>query len=386
MSGSGETRPPAFGDVRDESIFDIFASDRIRSVRQQMLAGDWPSECDACRRREDRGLESFRQVHNKKYDRYYRQLVSNPQKLVPRIRSIDLRINNVCNFKCRSCCGFSSSNWFREHNLLYPEIPMARSVYGIEDVLSFWDDFEQHIVPDLEELHLAGGEPLVCEPHYRLLEKLISSGKTDVELYYDTNLSVMRFKQWDIVELWKHFPKLKLSLSLDGVGRQGEYIRHGLNYSEWVDHVTRLDRELPHAARMMHFVVSIFNIVDLKMHIRTILDGAFVAPDRIGFTFLEWPVYLRVQVLPKFLKDRVHREVSEMIGDPISFPEPIRRQLEALLAFMTSCDLYDQHAMEFAVRTKLLDGIRGENAEEVFPYLAGMLYAAGGHSLGATSG
>ena len=55
----------------------------------------------------------------------------------------------------------------------------------------------------------------------------------------DTNLSCLRYGDWDVVDLWRRFPRVRLNLSLDGVGAQGEYIRHGLNYVRWTENVKR---------------------------------------------------------------------------------------------------------------------------------------------------
>ena len=46
---------------------------------------------------------------------------------------------------------------------------------------------DQHIM-DVEEIYFAGGEPLVMQEHYTILEKLIEAGRTDVRLRYNTYL------------------------------------------------------------------------------------------------------------------------------------------------------------------------------------------------------
>ena len=302
VSGSGEEKPPVIGSIRSASIQLIFHSSRMQRIREQMASGQWPTECRFCQRKEALGVRSFRQDYNKKYERYYRELKERPREFVPRLVTLDLRINNLCNFKCRSCAGFSSSAWFTDHNIIYPQMRLPRPIIGFHDVDSFWQEFSRDILPDLEEVHFAGGEPLIMEPHYRLLTLLITSGKTDVELYYDTNLSRLTFKDWDIIELWRHFPNIRLSLSLDGVGRKGEYIRHGLMYEQWLRNLERVKAEASHADRFLHFVVSVFNVLDLREHYDAIISGEYAAPNRIGLTFLEWPPYLNVQSLHPTLK------------------------------------------------------------------------------------
>ena len=354
---------------------DLFQSDRIQNVRRLMLRGNWPFECAYCQEKEARGITSSRQVHNEIHSSDYHRLVTDPQSFIPTIRSMDLRLDNVCNFACRSCCGYASSRWFTEHNLIYPHIGMLKSTVGLEDAQRFWNEFYIGIKQDLKYLHIAGGEPLVSEAHYILLQSLIDSGRTDVELYYDTNLSQLRFKKWVVTDLWKLFPRLTLSLSLDGVGPKGEYIRYGLDYGQWCNNLETIRREVPHARRKMHFVVSVFNVIDLGVHLRTIIDRDFVSPDKLRLTFLRWPPYMNVQTLAPALKARAEAGVRELMRDGGMLGEAVLGQLGALVQFMNERNLYEEHGREFATNTAILDRLRNENALDLFPYLKPMLNA-----------
>lgn len=373
VSGTGEACPPVFGSVREHSLRSLFESEGVERVREQMLAGVWPAECRYCREKEQRGVKSSRQVHNEIYRSHYDQLVSRPASFPPKLRSIDLRLNNICNFRCRSCSAYASSAWLHEHNLIYPQIRVTDRVIGLDDVHSFWAEFHTSIAPGLEHLHIAGGEPLVNDAHYVLLQALIDAGWTDLELYYDTNLSRLAFKTWDVVALWKQFPNITICLSLDGVGARGEYIRHGLDYEQWLKNLQRVTREVPHARRKLHFVVSIFNVMDLQTHLRTIIEEGFVAPDRLRLTFLTWPPYLNAQVLPAPLKERCAQSLRALIDDERTFGPAVVTQVRALLHFLEEKDLYREYGQELAQKVTLLDRLRGENAREMFPYLEPLL-------------
>lgn len=362
----------SLGNIRDQSVSEIFRSKRYEAVRRQMLAGEWPAECRGCREREDLGLRSFRHASNQFYPDYVRQLVSNPAALVPVIRSTDLRLNNVCNFKCRSCGSMASNSWFNDHKLIYPEFPISRSSYGIEGFESFWSEFDRDILPNLEELYLAGGEPLVTQGHYRLLEKLLAGGKNNIRVTITTNLSELRFMHWDAIDVWRPFPNLVVNMSLDGIGAQGEYIRSGLKYADWVSNARRVKRELPHAKRILHFVVSILNVTDLRQHYEEIIRNGS-DPQWITFTFLSTPEYLSIQVLTPELKAIVERDIGMWLSEATDMPEYLRVQIQALLQFMKQRDGYSVYGSEFAFKTKLLDESRGEQASALFPKLRSML-------------
>lgn len=63
---------------------------------------------------------------------------------------------------------------------------------------------------------LSGGEPLINRGHQEILQHLIEKGESqNIKIEYNTNLSVIPPK---LIELWSHFKKVKLFVSLDGIG------------------------------------------------------------------------------------------------------------------------------------------------------------------------
>lgn len=362
----------ALGNVHRESITEIFQSSRMNTIRQEMLSGTWPADCVGCRQKEAMGIASHRQAKNEQNPVLFQQLAAGDAP-APRIRSLDLRLNNVCNFKCRFCNGLESNRWFDEHNLVFPEMPVSRKTQGFDRVQSFWDDFNRDILRELNAISIAGGEPLIIDAHYRLLEQLISAGKTDVELSYNTNLSHLKFKHWDVIDLWNKFPRVMVNLSLDGVGKKGEYIRDGLDYEKWAENARRLQREAPHVRRNLHFVVCIFNVIDFPEHFKVIADNRFVEPGWLTFTFLDNPAYLSAQVLTPELKAKAARNLRNLLSSSSDAIDHARPQIEALIGFLDAEDLHQAHGKEFAEKTLLLDRIRQQNAVELFPDLAPML-------------
>ena len=362
-----------FGNVTQESLTEVFESGSFERVRQQMRNGEWPAECRGCMDRESRGLPSYRHHRNLKDRSLFIQLATNPAAVQPAIQSLDLRLNNICNFKCRSCGSMASNRWFADHKLIYPEEKILQSYQGFDHSQSFWAEFDENILPQLRSLDLAGGEPLLAQSYYRLLEKLIERGKTDTKLTVVSNMSRLNFMNWDAIELWKKFTDLEVCFSLDGAGAKGEYIRHGLNYAKWKENVQRFKRELTHAKRSIHFVISVFNVTDLREHYETIVQGDFVSEGSMSFTFLEWPEYLSVQVLSTGLKAQVERDIRAWLADSTTLPQAVRIQLEALLRFMHEVDGHPVHGNDFAIKTAILDRARGEDAAALFPKLRPML-------------
>ena len=86
-------------------------------------------------------------------------------------------------------------------------------------------------VPNFEVAYFAGGEPLITEEHYMLIDEMIDKKKTDIQLRYNTNISNLKFKKRDIFKLWQHFDKpIQIYASIDHIGDKAEYIRHGTKW------------------------------------------------------------------------------------------------------------------------------------------------------------
>jgi organic radical activating enzyme len=67
-----------------------------------------------------------------------------------------------------------------------------------------WEQMQEHI-PHLERIYFAGGEPLIMEEHYRLLNELVKRKMFHVNLVYNSNFSKLAYKDQNVLEIWKHF-------------------------------------------------------------------------------------------------------------------------------------------------------------------------------------
>jgi hypothetical protein len=165
---------------------------------------------------------------------------------------------------------------------------------------------------------------------------------------------------------------------LDGTGKRGEYIRHGLNYERWKANLNRLKKEVPHAIVLMHFVVSVFNLFCLADHIDEILCHGLIDEKNIGLTFLEWPSYLNVQSLPASLKKEAEGQLRSKVLDSRKYPAHIEKAIGGLIEFLWANDLSDQGS-KFREVTDFLDTVRGENAWATFLELRPILSAVRGN-------
>jgi len=369
--------------LNNTKLKNMIESRYMDHIRNQMIRGHWPSECVSCQQSELYGLGSHRQGSNHRYNALYQKLLSSPEQIKPKLKSIDLRISNKCNYKCRTCSGHLSSAWRDEHLIIYGnDLPQANAKYGVNEISIkannvFWDNFEKFAVTELEELNFAGGESLLLDRHYNIIEQLITAKKYNTSLIYTTNLSILKYKQWDLLYLWSKFSNITLHLSLDGVGERGEYIRKGLNWKKWLENVTFVKNKLPHIKIDMHFVVSIFNIIHIEQHINGIIDNELIdlssnGDYKVAFTPLEQPEYLSIQNLSMKLKNKVKQNIEFMVSNNPRVNNSLKNSLKGLLTHMYAQEFPLPYKKEFKDKTILLDKSRKQNYLALFPELQDM--------------
>jgi radical SAM protein with 4Fe4S-binding SPASM domain len=207
------------GNVQHNSIIEIWNSEQYKSMRLNMLSGKKCDECTSCYHAESAGVKSFRQSVNQEYADFldFAEDTNTDGSLDSmKLKYLDIRWSNICNFKCRSCSSTYSSSWATEDN----KHGQSKKVYifsGGENNNNLYDQIKPHL-SDIKEIYFAGGEPLLMDKHYEILEYLIATDNTDIKIRYNSNLSSLFFKNISVIDLWKRFSNVHLNVSLDSWG------------------------------------------------------------------------------------------------------------------------------------------------------------------------
>ena len=149
------------------------------------------------------------------------------------LKSIHIRLSNVCNFKCRMCNPSFSSTWAQENKKHNYFTKMDNEI--TKDAIEANGDVLFKILSSairsgsLKYLSISGGEPLITDSHLKLLNFLIENDLTDITLGYSTNLSNLNYKNVDLLPLWEKFTHVNLEASVDGWGPHVEYSRDGFS-------------------------------------------------------------------------------------------------------------------------------------------------------------
>ena len=377
----------SYGNIKDKTIDEVWNSETIKKVRREMLAGKPQSFCSDCVKLEDFGSVSYRNVINHEFKNEFTRIGETDEGGFLKNNTIpylDLRFSNVCNLKCRTCNSESSSSWAEDEKKLNPERTQAPGFSYIYKLKNINPEIITQIYEKLSSvtsIYFAGGEPLLDENHYLLLEKLIELKRTDVIISYNTNLSVLKFKKWNALALWKQFEHVQVSASIDAIGPALELIRKGADWGEIQKNLKLIRLFLPNSLIVIYPTISILNCFKITELIDYFLKNNYIRIARqIKFNILNEPEHLNICLLTANEIKRLESHFNEFILGIRSSYSPaicdyLADELALIIKFARSNDLQNFRPI-FAEETRKIDVIRNENSAQTLTELTAILNTA----------
>ena len=369
----GNSEQP-LGNLKQKTMREIWNDTDIREMRQAMLNDKSCKQCTTCYEHEAAGGISMRNNANKTFRRHS-SLVDQtlPDGTVPIMKLYywDIRFSNICNLKCRSCDVVFSSRWYEDTIKLWPyqSNTALRVQFPGKHKDDLWEQIQEHIA-FVEQIYFAGGEPLIMEEHNKLLKLLIANDNTQVKLIYTTNLSELRYKQENVLDLWKHFPNISVYASLDDMDSRGELIRYGLDWKTIEQNIQELKQLCPHINFMIHPTLSVLNVWNICNFHRRMVEQDFIDAGDLQINILINPDEYRIDILPPAVKQELQQEFLKHI-EWLKSVDSLQRALngfESAINFMMEKD--NSHLIKkFWETTSALDQIRGENTLATIPEL-----------------
>jgi sulfatase maturation enzyme AslB (radical SAM superfamily) len=278
--------------------------------------------CFPCFELEDQGVQSLRQRHitnnipESRINLYPDVLdkLNTDYSMPFDFPTIEIKINNLCNLRCRMCNPLDSTQWKdwkevesfykQEENYLYDTVNKLqlkeRPYIGLfEDKDHFWSNLEK-LLPYFRRVEFAGGEPLMDPNHFKILDMLSQYGE-NIEIKYATNGTVLGIKGGrTIFDYWPKFKSVAVNVSIDGIHDVYNHIRSNGNFEEVCANIQRM-KEIPNVSRIVGaFTAQVGNILQTADVIEYFLD-------HLGIVFyshrVSYPNVLSAQVLPTPLKD-----------------------------------------------------------------------------------
>ena len=367
------------GDLKQNTMEEVWNNDAYKKLRQNMMNDEASIQCFKCYEHEKNGIFSLRNSINKSHGQYVDEVAltkEDGEHPEFKIRYWDVRFSNLCNFSCRSCGPAFSSKWFKDHVEMYGTKPkvngreMQTVEYAGRTKTDILEQMEPHI-PYMDQVYFAGGEPLLMEEHYVILERLIELGKTDINIQYNTNFSELSYKKRDVLDLWSHFSNISVGASLDASYARGELMRKGTDWAQTMRNREEMIKRAPHVDFYISATVSLMNILHVPDFHREWVELGFIRPQDFNVNVLQGPQWYRPDVLPVDFKTNVVKPKLEEHIAWLEPQDPVTRATIGYRGLINSMMANDntQFLEQLYAETSKLDGARGEDFWSVFPEL-----------------
>lgn len=406
------------GNCRSKTLETIYYDHPMQKLRDDMLSERPNPTCERCYEQERMGLFSGRKSANKHHGHNIKKLYKNKFELT----YWDIRFSNLCNLSCRTCGDIFSSSWHQDQQLLvealfvsayqnvadtsWPKIESVQDFLKLPDHIQkecslthgvnpphstgkksinisplayagrwetdMWEQLEPHL-DYVEQIYFAGGEPLLMEEHYNILEELVRRGRFDVRLIYNTNFTHTKLKNRSVFEYWSMFKSVSVGASLDGEGPRAEYIRHGTKWDTILRNRSAMLEQCPNTDFYISATLSILNALHLPDFHRSWVDKNLIKPQDFNINVLQGPSHFRIDVATTVYKDMIRDRYKEHL-EWLEPQDPLER---ASVGFKSALNFLDNDnsfwLTDFWKKTRMLDKIRNQDILISIPELKQLL-------------
>ena len=358
-----------FGNCQTTPLEEIWSGNKMKQLRDDMLNERKHLACTRCYEQEESGFFSGRKSANKHHGHHINKVKDTDPPF--EMTYWDIRFSNLCNLSCRSCGHIFSSSWYQD------QVELAGEEWSKKNKPLFWagrhklDMIEQLMehLDYVDQIYFAGGEPLMMDEHYVILEELEKRKRFDVRLIYNTNFTKTKLKDRLVFDFWKKFDSVSVGASLDAMGTHAEYIRKGTKWAE-VEENRRLMMEIcPNVDFYISPTLSIQNALHLPDFHREWVNKGYIKPQDLNVNILQDPEWLRIDIAPQEYKDKIKRKFKEHL----QWLRPLDKLNRATVGFESAINFLETdntHLLpKFFERMNKLDEIRGEILLDVIPEL-----------------
>jgi radical SAM protein with 4Fe4S-binding SPASM domain len=366
------------GNARTHTLKEIWNSPAQRQLRLDMLSETPSPACNRCYEQEDSGFLSGRRSANKHHGHLIGRVhETQTDGTLDRFEMTywDIRFSNLCNLKCRSCGHIFSSQWYQDQaRLAGPEWRDRNTVlnYAGRTATDMWTQLEPHL-DYVEQIYFAGGEPLLMEEHYRILDELVKRKRFDVRLIYNTNFTHTDLKGRSVFEYWSQFDSVAVGASLDGMGHPAEYIRKGTCWYDVVRNRHEMIATCPDVDFYISPTLSIMNAWHLPDFHKEWVSAGLIRAQDLNVNILQDPAHYRIDIAPPGYKQRLEEKYLKHLSW-MSDRDPLQRATQGFrsaIAFMNATD-NTQLIDTFWRKTHELDEIRNESWQHALPELSAL--------------
>jgi molybdenum cofactor biosynthesis enzyme MoaA len=331
-------QPDSGLNLNHNTINEVKNSEYFKKARLSLLNGEKFQGCSVCWREESVGVKSHRMNENHLWDllltkEFVDELVQNTHDdgtIENELYTLDFRLGNTCNLACVMCRPTDSSKWFNEAKKLANELETnAKWDWKHKSQLDitkfewykrkeFLEDFYESC-GSMRLMIFAGGEPLLIKEHKEIIKEMVKRGYAkNIQVNYHTNGTIY---DTELMELWKHFKKVELFISIDGIDKVTEYVRYPSKFSI-IEKNLRMydDNSSENMSFKILYTVQALNIFYLPEFADWLEQQNYKKiivhrkHDPIFHTGVLWgPNYLSTKILPQKVKDHITKKLTDYV-------------------------------------------------------------------------
>ena len=382
------------------------------AARQDMLNGVQTSECDYCWNIENLGEEHYSDRHYKSANsgmgiwQNFQNVIDSKlgENIAPSY--LEVAFENVCNFKCAYCSPDVSSRWMEEiqqyggyelegkhihHDLEWMKSIGKFPIHHKEQnpyIDAFWEWWPE-LYKSLDTFRITGGEPLLSDNTWKILDYIIANPRPDFKLGINTNMGVPRklvAKLCDkLNQLHGKIREVIIFTSAESVNEWAEYSRFGMNWKAFNGNIEYFLENTPPLVKMhVMTTVNILSASSFHLFIDWVLDlrrrfGTSRKWSRVAFnvSYLRWPKHMSLTLLNDSQKKKFGERMEATIAKYPNNDHDLGTlyieevdQLRRLVDFMNSVKPDPIELKNFVRYFDEYDARRGTNLLETFEDLA----------------
>ena len=219
------------------------AEDRTIQTQQEFIEGKESATCQSCWDDEHAGGKSFRMLQNIYPNNHINRmhwLDNRRQKNQATVEYIELEFGDTCNLHCMSCGPNASTTWQQMIQIFPNEGKLNPSL--VQESLDTLNKKIREHAETLQVINLYGGEPSVDPMFYRFADDLLDMDilpkSCVISITTNGNYSDnFRTRFEKTIARLQEKNTVKLTYSIDAAGKEGEFIRGGLDLNKWLKNV-----------------------------------------------------------------------------------------------------------------------------------------------------
>lgn len=392
-----------------DSIESFWNGKKFISIRNSLANGETLRGCEVCHRDGEASMRarSIREyINSVEHLQIVNNTIKNEGIATHLPKRLELKPNNLCNLKCFKCNAYDSSqiekelrelnakfNGIKTHGGRFSNVESGNpgvwegyvNEYELPEMLNldwaetgfFWKDLEK-IIPGLDVLSFAGGEPTVNPIVYKILEYCVNTEfSKNITVYISSNFTNLNKKFFDLMPKFKKF---ELIASIDGFGSVQEYIRFPSKWSMIKKNFeeARTYMKYDSVKILVNITVDICNVAyltDLLDYLEEkFLEYPYYKEWPYNINLINYPKELRICWIPQNLRSEIIENIKsyQQRSRTIEFFPEIKIKTDLIINELQS-DYEKYQAREQIYKLKksieILDDHRNISYKDAIPFL-----------------